>query len=1037
MNSSHSGIVARSLIAWLALFSLCAAGEVRLNGRTFQVPEGFTIELIAGPPLVDRPIVADFDDQGRLYVADSSGSNDPVEKQLIEKPHRVLRLEDSDGDGKFDTRTVFADKMMFPEGAMWRDGSLYVSAPPSIWKLTDSNRDGVADLREEWFQGRTLTGCANDLHGPYPGPDGWIYWCKGAFAKQRYERPGKSPLVTRAAHIFRARPDGTSVEPVMTGGMDNPVDVVFTPGGERIFTTTFLQHPGGGRRDGLIHAVYGGVYGKMHDVIESHQRTSPDVMPVLSHLGPAAPCGLARYESEVFGVEYRDNLFATLFNLHKVSRHILEPAGASFKSEDKDFLTCSDLDFHPTDIHEDADGSLVVIDTGGWYKLCCPTSQLHKPDVLGAIYRIRKTGAPAVADPRGQNINWGILPSEALTDLLGDRRPAVRRRAIAALSERGPAAFASLTKVLERGTTEARRNALWTLCRIDHSNARLLTSVSLQGDRSESVRQVALHSISLWRDKRALPVLVATLQNRTVANQRAAAEAIGRIGNRAAVPALLAASDKARDPFLIHSLIFALIEIADPQGTSKGLQTDQAGVKRAALIALDQMENSKLTVDQLSPYLTSSDASLKEAAVWIAGRHPEWGEALAGYLQKRLETEPLADNEKAEIETQFAQFARGSKAVQELLAAKVTDESTPVATRLIALHAMATAAPKPAPSTWLKSLIPALSSQAAQVRKQAVATTRALPIAKGQGGDIQAALSKLANDETGDADLRLGALAAAPGGPGELTTPVFNFVRSQLSPDNPVSRRSMAADVLSRSALTHDQLLELAASVRSAGPFELDRLISGYEKSSDNVAGLALVAALKNSQALASLRTENLKPRLKSFGEEVQKEAEGLYATLNANAAGERAKLESLLSTISGGDVRRGQSVFNGNKAACSTCHAIGYLGGKVGPDLTRIGGVRSERDLLESIVFPSASFVRSYEPVIVATKEGKVHSGILKRDSDEVVLATNATEEVRISRSDIEEMKPGTVSIMPAGLDQQLSPQDLADLVAFLKASR
>ena len=72
----------------------------------------------------------------------------------------------------------------------------------------------------------------------------------------------------------------------MTGGMDNPVDVVFTPGGERIFTTTFLQHPGGGQRDGLIHAIYGGIYGKDHDVIFEHKWTGPDLMPVLTHLGP-------------------------------------------------------------------------------------------------------------------------------------------------------------------------------------------------------------------------------------------------------------------------------------------------------------------------------------------------------------------------------------------------------------------------------------------------------------------------------------------------------------------------------------------------------------------------------------------------------------------------------------------------------------------------------------------------------------------------------------------------------------------------------
>src|SRR3954469_2739321 len=77
-----------------------------------SVAEGFSVERVAGPPLVNRPIVADFDDEGRLYVADSSGSNDKVDKQLEERPHRIVRLEDSDGDGRYDKSVVFADKMM-------------------------------------------------------------------------------------------------------------------------------------------------------------------------------------------------------------------------------------------------------------------------------------------------------------------------------------------------------------------------------------------------------------------------------------------------------------------------------------------------------------------------------------------------------------------------------------------------------------------------------------------------------------------------------------------------------------------------------------------------------------------------------------------------------------------------------------------------------------------------------------------------------------------------------------------------------------
>src|SRR6266700_8288086 len=188
------------LTAWAQ--SPAAVNTIALDGHNFTVPAGFTIERAAGPPLINLPIVADFDEQGRLYVAEAGGAITKQEVTDQKKAHRVVRLVDSDGDGRYDKSTVFADQMAFPEGAMWRQGSLYVAAPPQIWKLTDTDDDGVADKREIWFDGQTLTGCANDLHGPYQGPDGWIYWCKGAFAKQTYDLPNGKKFESRAAHIF-------------------------------------------------------------------------------------------------------------------------------------------------------------------------------------------------------------------------------------------------------------------------------------------------------------------------------------------------------------------------------------------------------------------------------------------------------------------------------------------------------------------------------------------------------------------------------------------------------------------------------------------------------------------------------------------------------------------------------------------------------------------------------------------------------------------------------------------------------------------
>jgi putative membrane-bound dehydrogenase-like protein len=1005
--------------------------QVKLNGHAFTLPEGFDIELVAGPPLVNRPIVADFDEEGRLYVADSSGSNEPVKLQVTKKPHRIVRLEDTKGAGKFDRASVFVDRIMFPEGAMWHAGSLYVAAPPSIWKFTDADGDGVAEKQEEWFQGKTLTGCANDLHGPYLGPDGWIYWCKGAFAKQEYQINGK-PFKTTAAHIFRCRVDGTGLEPVMTGGMDNPVDVVFTPGGERIFTTTFFQHPAGGKRDGLIHAVYGGIYGKDHQVIYDHPWTSPALMPVLTHLGAAAPCGLHRFESQHFGPEYKDNLFACLFNMHKVTRHVLTPDGASFKSKDEDFLVSDNLDFHPTDVLEDADGSLLVLDTGGWYKLCCPTSQLQKPDVLGAIYRIRRTGAPKVDDPRGRKLEWAKLKPAELAKLLDDPRPAVRRRAIETLASKGAEAVPALREVR---SAEARRNAIWTATRIDHASARELVREAISTD-DPILRQAALHSINVWRDKEATRLLVDVLQGKDAHNARAAAEALGRIGDRAAVPHLLDALRQPSDRTLEHSLIYALIEIEAVDETAKGLASDNARVRRGTLIALDQMNKSGLKPEMIAKDLAAPNPALKEAAWWIAGRHPEWGGQLAGFLRDRLTVRDLKPTERDEVVAQLARFA-GTPAVQEMLAARVSDTSAGD-TRKFALQAMAQANLKEAPAGWIEALISVLGSNDSALQTDAVTTARRLRVPKPLIEKLTVALVAVANDPKTPVAIRIGALAAIPGGLAKVQPDHFALLRSQLSPEQPVAVRSLAADVLARARLSSDQLIALTESLKTAGPMEVERLLEAYVQSTEEKVGMTVIASLKNSASRSSLRTDAVKNRLAKYPARVGKEAESLYEMLNADRARQRARLEELVTTLKDGDIRRGQAVFNSTKAACSSCHAIGYLGGNIGPDLTRIGGIRTERDLLEAIVFPSASFVRSFEPTAITTKDGKTYNGLIRKDApDEILLVLGANQEVRIPRDQIEDMLPSKVSIMPAGLDQQLSPRELADLVAFLRACK
>jgi putative membrane-bound dehydrogenase-like protein len=559
----------KSLAALVAFFtcfpvSPSRAVEIAIDSHKFTLPEGYTVEKIAGPPLIQRPIHIAFDESGVLYVTDSSGNTQGAAAQAKNPTHRILRLTDTDGDGVFDRSTVFADKLPFPEGALWFQGSLYVGAPPTIWKFTDTDGDGVADSQEPWFS-KTVSGCGNDLHGPYAGPDGLIYWCKGEFAQQTLPLANGSTLVSRAAHVLRARPDGSQLEVVLTGGMNNPVGLAFSPSGTRFLSGTFLDLSGGGKRDGILHAVYGGVYGRVNDgVLQDHPRTG-SLLPVLQQMGPAAPSGMRMSRSNALGNE--GDLFCAEFNFHRVSRHVLSKEGASFRAEAAPLLVSDQTDFHPTDVIEDADGSLIVADTGGWYRICCPTSVSAKPEVLGGLYRIRKINAPRLVDPRGLKLNWAA----PLPDWLSDPRPAVVERAVNALAT--PRHIPALLQ------SKARIPAIWCLSRISLPEAQAGIRFFLS-DPDSAVRLAAIESIALSRDSAAGEALLAELSSHDLQLRSAAAMALGRIGDRRYIPGLLEAAANPSDRFLIHALAYALFEIGDPSALPPSEQSPIARTVR-------------------------------------------------------------------------------------------------------------------------------------------------------------------------------------------------------------------------------------------------------------------------------------------------------------------------------------------------------------------------------------------------------------------------------------------------------------------------
>jgi len=995
------------------------------------VPDGFVVELVAGPPLVSHPMMAGFDDRGRLYVADALGVNLNAEELQRDLPNRIQRLEDTDDDGRFDRATTFADKMTFPMGAVWHRGAIYTASPPYIWRLEDTDDDGVADRREQIVGKFGFIGNAADIHGCFIGPDGRIYWCDGRHGHEFVDANGETLSKGQAARIFSCKPDGSDVQVYAGGGMDNPVEIAFTAEGEILGTMTFYN-PDEVRHDALVHYAYGGVYPRKHAVVEEFKRTG-DFMPALSLYGTVAPAGLTRYVGTAFGNEYTNNFFSVQFNTHKVLRHKLTREGSSFVAEDEDFLTSPSVDFHPTDVLEDADGSLLVIDTGGWFRHGCPTSQIAKPEILGAIYRIRRAGAPVDDDPRGRHLPWRDATIDELALRLGDERPAVRERAVEALAQRGDKAVPVLEQALrDKDRAEVRQQAVWALARINSGASKAALRVALRDD-DWRVRLSAVRAFSSSRDLTVQLTLEKLLFDESAPVRREAATALGRAGASRAVPALLqavsSAEDATFDRHFEHSVIFALIEIGDHQQTIPALAYgNPPSMQRAALVALDQMGDAGLTSLAVMPLLDSPDGNLRKYALEVLGRHQEWSAEITYRVDKWLKKPALSEDEIFMLRGAVTAFAAEPQ-MQELVGRSLQEEKLLKRVRFALLESIGNSELDTLPTAWHDGIAQSLATSQSDEVEQALITVRAT---RSEAFDTE--LSALVRDADRPIGLRQSAACtrARPNQP--LDEESFELLLSGLSDASAPLDRMTIATTLGEADLDDEQLSRLLEAMKTLGALEIPSLVRAFRGEIDIELENALLEVIKRTSSLYSLDIQGMKG---DFSDRFLKSLAGQLSNSLAGKFNPYAVAPNVPSfSLTGGDATRGREVFHSNQAACAACHRIQDAGGQIGPDLSHIGAIRAPQDLLESVMAPSASFARGYETYSITTSDGIPYIGVIARETAAFLfLRDGSRNEVRISRKAIEEMERRPISIMPEGLHRQLTQDDLRDLIAYLSS--
>ncbi len=911
----------------------------------FKTPSGFLVSRAAGPPAIEYPMFATLDDKGRLFVAESSGLDLYDELRKLTRRCRISVLQDTNRDGVYDKAHVFADELVFPMGLVWRYGKLYVADPPELVILEDTDRDGRADKRTVILSGFGHTDNGS-LHGLTFGPDGWLYMTVGEPDGYRLKRRDGSILEGHSGALLRCKPDGSEVE-VISRGFENLVEIVFLPTGEIIGSDNWFQQPKDGIRDGLVHLVEGGLYPYAPDK-GTRQIMTGDPLPALALYPAVALSGLMRYEGTAFPAKMTGNLFSAQFNARKIVRHQLTREGSTFRSSDEDFLTTDDPDFHPSDVLEDKDGSLLVVDTGSWYVQHCPTGRIRKAPAQGGIYRVRFAGEKSPGEP-------------LLTD-----------------SE------------IVAGTAR---------------------EIGRRGDRGSEGKLIALL-------KRPEPYV-----------RLAAAEALAHCGSAKACAAICDALAENPDRFLEHALTYALYRLAGEKELRAALEYLHPRPQQAGLILLEQ--TLKIDPDAVMKRLAADDYGLRRAAHWVLQRHPEWvKQALRTVRELAAQASPSGSEQETLTELLLA--FRSNLDIQKFIGSMAESKNAPIT--LIALECMARSDIAGAASHWKSAIQTALMDPSAAIQEKAVRVVETLKV-----GGMEETLAGIVHDERRAKALRVHALRAKMRQYSALAQNDFELLLRLLGREQEPATRLAASEIVRIAKLDAAQFEAIINAVKSDTLISPTVMMSAAERIElTTTAGEALAEYVVTCSERG---VEFPRNDLIWIRDHVSGQAKATIADLLTGLDRQRAQklreLDYLQPLLQGGSAFAGRNLFFG-KAGCSACHRVQKEGAVVGPDLTHIGGVRSGRDLLESVLLPSSTIAQGYENYQITTTDGEELTGVRVPEADDSFVLRDASgAEHRLLRQRIKAMERLNLSLMPEGLLSALSRDEIRDLFAYLQAQK
>lgn len=1059
----------------------------------FNVPKGLKVELFAAEPMLASPVAISVDDKGRVYAAEvhrlgrgavenrdnaafafSFFLDDDLQSQTIDDRLKVLekhkgrvpggmdwytkyadqvrRLEDTKGTGKADKSTVFAggfnrtlDGLM--AGVLAHNGEVFVTDIPSLWRLKDSDDDGVADKREELLTGfgPNIAFFGHDLHGLIVGPDGRLYFSVGDRGFNVTSKEGRKLFGPRTGGVFRCDPDGRNLE-LVHRGLRNPQELAFDQFGN-LFADDNNCDKGDHAR--LVYVCDGGDSGwnMAYQTVPDPYLTGPwhaERMWHLPHAGQPAwivpcvgsigtgPSGFLFTSGTSLPERYKNSfLMCNYTGYGGLEAWKLKPQGAGYEIVDyHDFLK----PIRATDVDLGPDGKLYVSDFVdlNW----------DGKSAGGRVYTVfdpEKLETTPVKEMKALFAEgFDKKKPDELVKLLEHPELKVRQRAQFALADKR--AVKELTDVAKEGTNPvARLHGVWGLWQLSRKDTKVLATVAdLLTDKDAEVRAQATKVVGDRYHEPAAEKLLKLLKDDAPRVKFFAAQALGQIRHKPAVEPLfdvLKANGDA-DPFLRHAAVTALARIGDSDAVAAKTKDASAGVRMGAVLALRKLSDSRVSL-----FLADADVLVRTEAARAINDLP-------------LESE------------------------QPKLAAALTDATTAKSDALArrALHA----AYRLGGADNTKAVFGVLTNPAysAPVRAEALACLKAWgdpsprdrvtgfwrPLDKRDGKAVAEVVEKglpdLLSKTSGPLQVDAIGLVAALG----VKADERQFEAWAADAKQEVNLRAAALRFLAiRKAAGFDAAYQMA--VKDASP-ALRATARDLFAEVDPVKAVAPLVTVLNDEKAPTLERQRAIATLSRLKGDAVRELDDwaeklvackvpvelqvdLWDVLKASNFEKwkqlRQKFEATLPpdpigrfAISrvGGDPERGKEIFfNHTAAQCVRCHKVGDTGGNAGPELN--GVVKRNPDktrdhLLESLVKPNAKIAPGYASITITKLDGSTVAGtLMKEEKGDYEIKTPDGKTVTVKAGDID-TKTNPVSAMPA-VDKALTHREMRDLIEYL----